>query len=234
MNIRVESAYDMAGAAISGAGHGVSVPQRATTPHGLYRSVGKRLMDLVFVALVAVPATLVTLVLAGLVMLDGKNPFYSQNRVGMNGRAFRMWKLRSMVADADQVLAQYLEENPAAKAEWDRDQKLKNDPRITKFGRLIRATSLDELPQIFNVLTGDMSLVGPRPIMCNQRVLYPGTEYYAMRPGITGYWQISVRNESSFRQRAGYDAAYYADLSLGTDLKVVARTFGVVLKATGH
>lgn len=234
MNIRVDTAYELAGQAVLASGAAVAAPQRRVSARGLYRAHGKRLADIVFVAMVALPVALVIAVLAAIVMLDGKSPFYTQNRVGLNGRVFRMWKLRSMVADADQVMAQYLADNPEAKAEWDRDQKLKNDPRITKFGRLIRATSLDELPQIFNVLTGDMSLVGPRPIMCSQRVIYPGTEYYAMRPGITGYWQTSVRNESSFRQRAGYDASYFADMSLVTDLKVVARTFGVVMKATGH
>jgi lipopolysaccharide/colanic/teichoic acid biosynthesis glycosyltransferase len=145
-----------------------------------------------------------------------------------------MFKLRSMVAGADDVLESYLANNPDAKAEWDRTQKLKNDPRITGFGKIIRATSMDELPQIINVLLGEMSIVGPRPMMCDQRALYPGSEYYAMRPGITGFWQISVRNESSFSQRAQFDRAYFMQMSFLTDLKVILRTFGVVLRATGH
>lgn len=205
-----------------------------STGFGVYRKQGKRTLDILFVLLMAWPVLFVTAVLSLLVMTDGKSPFYSQSRVGLNGRVFRMWKLRSMVPDADKVLNDYLDSDPAAKAEWNRDQKLKNDPRVTKVGRFIRATSLDELPQLLNVLTGDMSLVGPRPIMCCQRSLYPGVEYYAMRPGITGYWQISERNETSFRQRASYDADYFADLSLKTDLSIVAKTFGVVMKATGH
>jgi lipopolysaccharide/colanic/teichoic acid biosynthesis glycosyltransferase len=235
VNIRTETAFDLAQPVQTVSNTVIASPRPArSTGFGLYRSHGKRAMDIALVLIAAVPVLIVTVILSLLIMLDGKSPFYSQNRVGLNGRVFRMWKLRSMVANADEVMADYLAQNPDAKAEWDRDQKLKNDPRITKFGRLIRATSLDELPQLFNVLIGDMSLVGPRPIMCSQRVLYPGTEYYAMRPGITGYWQTSVRNESSFRQRASYDADYFQDISFATDLEVVRRTFGVVLKATGH
>jgi lipopolysaccharide/colanic/teichoic acid biosynthesis glycosyltransferase len=233
VNIRTDTAFDLAQPVQPIVKPAVARPSRSTG-FGLYRSHGKRALDIALVLIAAVPVLIVTAILCIGIMLDGKSPFYSQNRVGLNGRVFRMWKLRSMVANADDVLAGYLAENPEAKAEWDRDQKLKNDPRITKFGRLIRATSLDELPQLFNVLIGDMSLVGPRPIMCSQRVLYPGTEYYAMRPGITGYWQISVRNESSFRQRASYDADYFRDISFRADLQTVSRTFGVVLKATGH
>jgi lipopolysaccharide/colanic/teichoic acid biosynthesis glycosyltransferase len=235
VNIHTETAFELVEPARPAVSSSIAAPHRTrSTGFGLYRSHGKRALDIALVLVSAVPVLIVMAILCVGIMMDGKSPFYSQNRVGLNGRVFRMWKLRSMVANADEVLAGYLAKNPEAKAEWDRDQKLKNDPRITKFGRVIRATSLDELPQLFNVLIGDMSLVGPRPIMCSQRVLYPGTEYYAMRPGITGYWQTSVRNESSFRQRASYDADYFQDISLGTDLDIVRRTFAVVLKATGH
>jgi lipopolysaccharide/colanic/teichoic acid biosynthesis glycosyltransferase len=236
VNIQIETAFDTPHAAIAAPQASVRTNPRPvqSTGFGMYRARGKRTLDILFVLMMAGPVLLVTAVLSLLVMTDGKSPFYSQSRVGLNGRVFRMWKLRSMVPNADKVLNEYLDHNPAAKAEWDRDQKLKNDPRITKVGRFIRATSLDELPQLLNVLTGDMSLVGPRPIMCSQRAIYPGTEYYAMRPGITGYWQISERNETSFRQRASYDADYFADLSFKTDLAIVVKTFGVVVKATGH
>ncbi len=144
-----------------------------------------------------------------------------------------MWKLRSMVADADSLLEAHLAANPAARAEWDRSQKLRSDPRITVLGRIIRKTSLDELPQLWNVLRADMSLVGPRPMLPEQRILYPGTAYYALRPGITGFWQISVRNESSFAQRAKFDAAYLRQMSLKTDILVMLRTVRVVLCGTG-
>jgi lipopolysaccharide/colanic/teichoic acid biosynthesis glycosyltransferase len=166
-------------------------------------------------------------------MLDGKSPFYTQPRVGRNGHIFRMWKLRSMVADADARLGAYLDSNPERRREWDETQKLRDDPRITRVGRIIRKTSIDELPQLWNVLRGEMSLVGPRPMMPDQQAIYPGTAYYALRPGITGFWQTSVRNESSFADRARFDAQYFRDLSLGTDLVVMLRTVRVVLCGTG-
>ena len=200
----------------------------------LYDGLGKRLFDLAFVALIALPVVLVLAVLSILIAMDGHSPFYVQKRLGMHGKVFRMYKLRSMVPNADKVLNAYLDSNPEARAEWDRNQKLKKDPRVTWVGRLIRKTSLDELPQFLNVLKGEMSVVGPRPMMTDQRDLYPGTEYYEMRPGITGAWQTSARNESSFAQRAEYDRDYFYHLSLLTDLKIVLRTFGVVVRATGH
>ena len=126
-----------------------------------------------------------------------------------------------MVIDADQRLAAHLAADPALRAEWDETQKLKNDPRITAVGRLLRKTSLDELPQLWNVLKGDMSLVGPRPMMPEQRALYPGRAYYSMRPGLTGPWQVSDRNETSFAGRAEFDAAYARRMSLRTDLVIL-------------
>jgi lipopolysaccharide/colanic/teichoic acid biosynthesis glycosyltransferase len=173
------------------------------------------------------------LVLAVLVALDGGRPFYRQDRVGKNGRIYRMWKLRSMEVDADERLSAYLRNNPAARAEWDHSQKLRQDPRITRIGRLIRRTSLDELPQLWNVLRGDMSLVGPRPMMPSQRALYPGDAYYALRPGVTGLWQVSARNECGFAARASYDTEYYRTLSFGTDLRILAATIRVVMRGTG-
>ncbi|MDT8327317.1 MAG: sugar transferase [Roseovarius sp.] len=199
----------------------------------VYTGFFKRLMDIAMVLIAAVPVTIVVAVLAALVALDGKSPFFAQNRVGRNGVTFRMWKLRSMVTDAEQQLETYLDADPAHRREWDSHQKLRHDPRITTIGRFIRKTSLDELPQLFNVLKGDMSIVGPRPMMPSQRVMYPGLAYYAMRPGITGFWQISVRNESSFAERAEFDNSYFSELSLVTDVMVMLRTFRVVLCGTG-
>ena len=138
-----------------------------------------------------------------------------------------------MVSNADALLEQHLACDPAAREEWNRTQKLRHDPRITPIGRMIRKSSLDELPQLWNVLVGDMSLVGPRPMMVDQQEIYPGTAYYALRPGITGFWQTSVRNESSFAERAGFDAAYLRDLSFRTDLHILMRTVRVVLRGTG-
>lgn len=205
-----------------------------TAVMGPYRRVFKRVMD---VAAIVVALPVVTPLIAGLavgVALQGGNPFYSQLRVGRGGRAFRMWKLRSMVTDADARMAGYLAANPEAKAEWDATQKLKNDPRITPFGRFLRRSSLDELPQLLNVLTGDMSLVGPRPMMPAQQSLYPGEAYYLLRPGITGYWQTAGRNRTTFSARAAFDAAYEQHVTLRTDVEILARTVTVVLRGTGY
>jgi lipopolysaccharide/colanic/teichoic acid biosynthesis glycosyltransferase len=199
-----------------------------------YRQGLKRLFDLVIVLLAVVPTLTILVPLMAIIALDGRSPIYIQKRLGKNGRVFRMVKLRSMVAGADEILDAYLERNPEARAEWDRTQKLKNDPRITGFGAFIRKTSLDELPQLFNVLVGDMSIVGPRPMMLDQRHIYPGAAYYDMRPGITGFWQVSERNASSFAERAFYDTVYFRQMSLGTDLRVMAETVKVVFRATGY
>jgi exopolysaccharide production protein ExoY len=118
--------------------------------------------------------------------------------------------------------------------EWDVTQKLKHDPRVTRFGQVLRRSSLDELPQLWNVLIGDMSLIGPRPMMTSQVALYPGKAYYSLRPGITGHWQTAGRNSTSFEARADYDTAYERDLCLGNDLRILMRTVTVVLKATGY
>lgn len=199
-----------------------------------YQNTIKRFLDIAFVVLALPIIVPVILILAVGVARDGGNPFYGQQRVGRNGKIFTMWKLRSMVPDACAQLESYLSENPAAREEWDKTQKLKNDPRITAFGRMLRKTSLDELPQLLNVLTGDMSLVGPRPMLPDQQKLYPGTAYYTMRPGITGLWQVSDRNESSFASRADFDADYSKALSLKTDFTILFATAGVVFRGTGY
>lgn len=200
---------------------------------GFYRDSAKRVFDLLAVAILALPALLILAVFVPLVALDGAAPFYRQERVGRGGRRFTMWKLRSMVANADARLAEYLAANPAARAEWEHHQKLRHDPRVTRIGRFIRRASIDELPQLWNVLIGDMSIVGPRPMMPEQQDIYPGQAYYEMRPGITGAWQVSDRHLSSFAERAWYDTSYYKTVSLRTDLSILARTVGVVLKAAG-
>ena len=199
----------------------------------IYGRIVKRWFDLLIVVLAALPVLTVLLILGVIVALDGHAPFYVQDRVGQGGRLFRLFKLRTMVPNADAVLEQTLARDPAARAEWDEFQKLRHDPRITPIGRVLRKASLDELPQLINVAWGDMSIVGPRPIMDNQRDIYPGTEYYAMRPGITGFWQISVRNDSSFAERAQFDRSYFNAISFVTDLQVIAKTFAVVIKGTG-
>jgi exopolysaccharide production protein ExoY len=199
----------------------------------LYRRALKRFLDVSFV-LMALPIVLpVILVLAAVLKITGNSPFFTQERVGLGGRTFRLWKLRTMVPNAEQRLQDFLQSDEAARREWDAYQKLSHDPRITEFGQFLRKSSLDELPQLWNVLTGDMSLVGPRPMMLDQQELYPGSAYYALRPGLTGTWQISDRNQSTFAQRAEFDADYERNLTFFKDLKILLATVGVVLRATG-
>ncbi len=206
----------------------------ASTQPDIYRRKGKRAFDLTLVIL-ASPFVLPILgILALLVALNGGRPFYSQKRIGRNGELYTMWKLRTMVADAEQELDRFLATNPVARAEWDRTQKLKHDPRITAFGHFLRRSSMDELPQLWNVLRGDMSIVGPRPMLPSQIGMYSGQAYYSLRPGITGNWQVSARNNSSFAERADYDTIYGKDVSLAVDCSILTATVLVVLKATGH
>lgn len=217
------------------ASHVDILPNRRNAPrHAAYRAVGKRCLD-VFLVLLTLPVSLPLIaVMALLVALDGGNPFYTQRRIGHGGREFNLIKLRTMVPNAEAKLAQYLASNADAKAEWDVSQKLKNDPRITLVGRVLRKLSIDELPQLLNVMLGTMSLVGPRPMMIAQKPLYHGRGYYQLRPGLTGFWQISDRNECDFRDRVHYDDAYNRSVSLKTDLVVMLRTVSVVIRGTGY
>lgn len=212
----------------------VSGSTEVVADSGFYSRILKRVLDCCFVLVTAPLVLPVVLVLALLLALDGGNPFYAQIRIGRNGRIFRMWKLRTMVVDADKRLQAHLAEDPEARAQWNSAQKLKNDPRVTRLGRLLRKTSLDELPQFLNILNGSMSLVGPRPMMVGQRHLYRGSSYYKLRPGITGMWQISERNETEFTARVRYDDEYRRKLSFWTDFKIMLLTFAVMLRATGY
>ena len=207
----------------------VSAPVR-----GLYRNGGKRVFDVVLVVLSLPFVAVIVGLLALCVASQGGRPFYTQDRVGRNGRIYKIWKLRTMVPDADTQLERHLAADPAARAEWDSTQKLKRDPRITPIGLFLRKSSMDELPQLWNVLRGDMSLIGPRPMLPSQTVMYPGTAYYRLRPGISGSWQVSARNESHFAERASYDTAYYGKVTLGVDAGILAATVRVVARATGH
>lgn len=210
-------------------------PESAVTaePIQIYRHGPKRLFDFCAVVMSAPFWMPIIALLALWIWVTEGNPFYRQSRVGKNGRIFQILKLRTMVRDADAQLEAYLRVNPAARVEWDLNQKLQCDPRITKVGQFLRKTSLDELPQLWNVLRGDMSLVGPRPMMPEQRAIYPGTAYFGMRPGMTGSWQISARNASTFADRARFDTSYAKDLTLINDLGILVATVNVVIKPTG-
>ena len=208
-------------------------PETVAPAGGLYRGFGKTLLDKAFALLFGLIALPLVLVACAFVARDGHSPFYSQKRIGRNGRIFKMWKIRTMVVDADRKLAEHLEADPVAREEWTRYQKLRRDPRITRTGRVLRKTSVDELPQFWNVLVGDMSVVGPRPMMVGQEKLYPGQSYYALKPGITGPWQISDRNVSSFADRARFDDSYLNNASLACDLKIIMGTVRAVTAGTG-
>jgi len=200
------------------------------------RPVAKRALDILGAGLLLFAAMPVFLVIAALVRLDGGPVFYAHERIGRGGRSFGCLKFRSMVPDADRRLAALLERDPFARAEWDATRKLKNDPRITWVGRFLRASSLDELPQLLNVLKGEMSLVGPRPVQANELAAFYGAaaqHYMSVRPGITGAWQVSGRNDTSYAQRVALDVAYASNPSLLTDLGILLRTPAAVLARRG-
>lgn len=159
--------------------------------------------------------------------------FYKQRRIGKNGKEFSLYKYRSMVVDADERLARYLEENEEAREEYSTYKKLKDDPRITRVGHFIRNTSLDEFPQFINVLKGNMSLVGPRPYLPREKEDM-GSSYHTIiqtKPGITGMWQVSGRSETTFEERLNMDVEYYYNWSLKTDIKLLFKTIkNVILK----
>lgn len=161
--------------------------------------------------------------------------FYSQTRRGRNGELFRAWKFRTMVPGADKVLAAHLAAHPELRREWERDHKLKQDPRVTAIGRLLRKTSLDELPQLWNVLRGEMSLVGPRPIVDDEIPKYGAKYalYKKVRPGISGLWQVSGRNNTTYEERVGFDEYYVRNWSPWLDLYILGRTVKVVLTGDG-
>lgn len=216
-------------------------PEEAFSPprvaNGIYARAGKRLFDLFFaVAILPIVLPVIALFVI-LIRIEGKPSFYAHKRVGRMGREFNCYKLRTMRIDADEILARLCAEDPQVAAEWATYQKLTNDPRITPIGRFLRATSLDELPQLFNVFTGDMSFVGPRPYTLDQHDMYVaagGEAYEHLRPGITGIWQVGERNGTTFGDRARFDNDYGARLSFGLDIALILRTAGAVLRRTGH
>lgn len=200
-----------------------------------YRNGGKRLFDIAMVCACLPFAFSIVAVCSIALWFEGGNPFYRQVRLGKNGRKFSMLKLRTMTQNADKVLEEYLSKDPEMRREWDELQKIKNDPRITTVGAALRATSLDELPQLWNVLRGDMSIVGPRPMMPDQLPLYGNPKsYFALRPGITGLWQISARNSNKFSYRNEVDSAYDETVSWTNDVAVMFKTIGVMMRRTGY
>lgn len=195
----------------------------------------KFVFDLIAATALAVLLTPVFLVFALLVMADGGPVVYGHARVGRGGRVFTCLKFRTMAPDAERRLQALLAADPQAAAEWRETRKLKNDPRVTRIGRFLRASSLDELLQLFNVLRGDMSLVGPRPITAEELALYgrDASFYLETRPGMTGLWQVSGRNEVSYDERVRLDVWYVKNWTLWLDLAILARTVPVVWRRVG-
>ena len=195
----------------------------------------KRSFDVAVAGTLLLLASPVMLVLALLVKRDGGPVLFGHARIGKNGDIFKCLKFRSMIHNSQAVLARHLAENPEAKAEWDADHKLKNDPRVTRFGAFLRSSSLDELPQLFNVLKGEMSLVGPRPIVHGEVSKYHCdiAHYYRVSPGITGLWQVSGRNDVTYEQRVAMDSWYVRNWSLWHDVVILCKTVPALLKRSG-
>lgn len=201
-----------------------------------WRAVAKRGLDIAGAGALLLLLAPVFVVLALLVRADGGSAFFAHPRVGRNGKLFGCLKFRSMVVDSQARLAALLASDPAARAEWEETRKLRHDPRVTRIGRFLRATSLDELPQLLNVLRGDMSLVGPRPVQQAELERFYGAaafHYMSVRPGITGLWQVSGRSETSYAQRVALDVAYVSRPSLLADLRILLRTPLAVLSRKG-
>ncbi len=196
----------------------------------------KRVLD-ILICSAAMPVILpLSGLLALLIRLGGKGKIiYRQERIGKNGKPFLLYKFRTMTEDADARLARYLAENPEIAAEWAANQKLKNDPRLTRIGYFLRKYSLDELPQIINIFRGDMTMVGPRPIIASETVKYGRyfEEYCEVRPGLTGLWQTSGRNDTTYSQRVAYDHYYVNHWSLGLDMWIMAKTIPVAIIGRG-
>ncbi|MFY9288192.1 MAG: undecaprenyl-phosphate galactose phosphotransferase WbaP [Alphaproteobacteria bacterium] len=195
----------------------------------------KRSFDIVLSLTALLVLSPILLLMAALVKLDGGSAFYTHKRIGLNGKIFSCLKFRSMINRSDEVLKKYLETHPLAKAEWQRDHKLRKDPRVTSIGALLRRTSLDELPQIINVLKGDMSIVGPRPIVVAEaeKYNYDIAFYYRVQPGITGLWQVSGRNDVSYADRVRMDSWYVRNWSLWNDIVIIFKTIPAVLWRDG-
>ena len=197
----------------------------------------KRTIDLLgsFAGIMALIPLTIILYIVKLIHKDKGPLFYSQLRIGKNGKLFRMWKFRSMVVGADEKLEEYLKENEEAREEYRINKKLKNDPRITKMGHFIRKTSLDEFPQFINVLKGEMSLVGPRPYLPREKEDMGSYYTYITKckPGVTGFWQVNGRSEVNFAERLSMDMVYCNDRGFKKDIQLLAMTVGKLFKKEG-
>ncbi|MCC2611018.1 MULTISPECIES: sugar transferase [Rhizobium/Agrobacterium group] len=196
----------------------------------------KYLMD-VTIALIGllVLSPMIIMLMGSLLILQGRPIFIAHRRIGKNGVMFPCLKFRTMVRNADEVLSRHLNANPSLREEWNATRKLRDDPRITPFGALLRKSSIDELPQLINIIRGEMSLVGPRPIVAGEAELYGihYSDYIRVRPGLTGLWQVSGRSDMSYSERVQLDARYVAEQSLVGDIAIMLKTIPAVLLSRG-
>lgn len=198
--------------------------------------LGKLILDKTFAALALIALAPVFGLIALMLKLRERGPvLYAHTRVGKDGRSFKCYKFRTMRSDGDRRLAWVFEIDPIARADWNATQKLERDPRVHPTGDMLRRTSLDELPQFWNVLLGDMSLVGPRPIVMDEAHHYGRhfADYCSVRPGITGAWQVSGRSNTTYEERVALDLDYIRNATLADDLRILARTVAVVLRRDG-
>jgi len=204
-------------------------------PHVVGRA-SKRAVDIVMATTALVLLSPLMLIVALIVKLSDRGPvFYSHTRIGYGGAAFGCLKFRTMKTDAAAQLAELLRADPSARAEWETTRKLKNDPRITAVGDILRKSSIDELPQLINILRGEMSVVGPRPVTAEELARYGEhvTSYMAARPGLTGQWQTSGRNDVSYEYRVALDVQYIRDWSLTRDFIIIAKTVPALFSQRG-
>jgi exopolysaccharide production protein ExoY len=201
-----------------------------------YRNSSKRYLDLTFSLLGLISIAPIMAVVTLIVSLDGGSPVFSHERIGLNGRRFKCLKFRTMHKNSAAMLKTLLASDPKAAAEWSLHHKLEDDPRITGIGKWLRRTSLDELPQLINVIRGDMSLVGPRPVTKEELGKYGGhlQKYLALRPGLTGFWQVHGRGQVSYDERVEMDAHYYWTASFTGDLHLLLATALIVFQRRGQ
>ena len=198
--------------------------------------IAKRSFDVSSALLAILILSPIFLMIMAMVKFSDRGPaFYGHRRVGHNGRMFHCLKFRTMVMDGDEVLRQYLAANPEAAEEWKATRKLKNDPRVTAIGNVLRKLSLDELPQLINIIRGEMSVVGPRPVVDEELNYYESAAsyYLSTRPGLTGLWQISGRNDVSYKERVDFDTQYVRNWSMMQDVSIIVKTIPAVCMSRG-
>lgn len=211
-------------------------PARKALRIGYVHSASKVIVDKLLVLVMAPLALGVgALVALAIAVFDGAPIFYRQTRIGLNGKPFTCYKFRTMRVDADRILQDLLSQDPDRLREWDEGWKMRRDPRVTRVGQFLRDTSLDELPQLLNVFRGDMSLVGPRPVLREELERYGryAVIYRSVRPGLTGLWQISGQSRRNYRRRVALDVCYVRKATLATDIRVLLGTFTVVFRREG-